>query len=675
MNVTESAPGLPELRDHIRLRRRFLADALEEVAALALDGDLLRVIPSNDIDIRCLRYLNDNRALIGELASEYLARKITVRVEVSSNGTGASADATTAAAGSRDDDDNGGRADAEPTKDNEPNSPRRNRQQRSTSRSDYRTWHEAIASAALRRCPAILQDWLPAGRINRREFEAGNADGASGSSLKINLDTGRWKDFASPEPGGNNLIGLYARIRSLEYREAARELAAQFGIEGPKPLKLVISAWEPITPIPDFAPVDERGGPIIPTRSPNFATAEVVGVWCYRDRDGQPLMYRVRLERSDGKKDVLPLTFCRNRESGETAWRSKDLPAPRPLYGLDQLTARPKAQVLVVEGEKTADAARRLLPEWVVITWPGGTNRVSNKYTDWSPGTKAIAILAAEFNGRCQVVQPDPAWRKSWDLADAEAEGWDTARVLQYLEAHLITPEKRIEERAEVNISSGDLDEQTQVVWQAIQQVNDPAGLLTSASGLVIVDRDVFGRARRQIATIERLRHWLTARLAFKRFSPDGLVATKPSDTLLTNILVYNRPPLGFVRRITEIPILAPDGRLIAKEGFDAASGIYYLPSPDLAELEINSEPPSRAEIKTALALIEDLTADFPFVAGCDRAHAMAFMLLPIVRLTILGRTPLFRFEAPQPRTGKTLLARRYAAHLPQHFRRESHSR
>ena len=131
-----------------------------------------------------------------------------------------------------------------------------------------------------------------------------------------------------------------------------------------------------------------------------------------------------------------------------------------------------------------------------------------------------MAILAAEFNGRCQVVQPDPAWRKGWDLADAETEGWNTAKVLQYLEAHLITPKKRVEERVEVNISSGDLDEQTQVVWQAIQQVNDPAGLLTSASGLVIVDRDVFGRARRQIATIERLRHWLTARLALSGSAP-----------------------------------------------------------------------------------------------------------------------------------------------------------
>jgi pyruvate dehydrogenase E2 component (dihydrolipoamide acetyltransferase) len=48
---------------------------------LSLAGDLLRVIPRNDIYIR---YLNDNRGSIGELASELYGRKL--RVEVSVNG-------------------------------------------------------------------------------------------------------------------------------------------------------------------------------------------------------------------------------------------------------------------------------------------------------------------------------------------------------------------------------------------------------------------------------------------------------------------------------------------------------------------------------------------------------------------------------------------------------------
>ena len=67
---------LPELREYIRARRAALAGFMEQGAALALNGDVLRVIPRNDIYIR---YLNDNRASIAELASELYGR--TLRVE------------------------------------------------------------------------------------------------------------------------------------------------------------------------------------------------------------------------------------------------------------------------------------------------------------------------------------------------------------------------------------------------------------------------------------------------------------------------------------------------------------------------------------------------------------------------------------------------------------------
>jgi len=69
---------LPELREHIRARRAALAGFMEQGAALALEGEVLRVFPRNDIYIR---YLNDNRASIAELASELYGRKL--RVEVS----------------------------------------------------------------------------------------------------------------------------------------------------------------------------------------------------------------------------------------------------------------------------------------------------------------------------------------------------------------------------------------------------------------------------------------------------------------------------------------------------------------------------------------------------------------------------------------------------------------
>ena len=80
-NEIENARELPELRDFIRNRRAALAGFMEQGAGLAIDGDLLTVIARNDIYIR---YLNDNKAVIAELASEHLGR--TIRVEVSING-------------------------------------------------------------------------------------------------------------------------------------------------------------------------------------------------------------------------------------------------------------------------------------------------------------------------------------------------------------------------------------------------------------------------------------------------------------------------------------------------------------------------------------------------------------------------------------------------------------
>ena len=54
---------------------------MEQGAGLALDGDLLTVTARNDIYVR---YLNDNKMVIAELASEHLGRAI--RVELSTNG-------------------------------------------------------------------------------------------------------------------------------------------------------------------------------------------------------------------------------------------------------------------------------------------------------------------------------------------------------------------------------------------------------------------------------------------------------------------------------------------------------------------------------------------------------------------------------------------------------------
>ncbi len=79
--TANASAGLSELRDFIRSRRAALFGFMEQGAALELNGDVLTIVPRNDIYIR---YLSDNRGTIAELASELYGRRI--RAEISAVG-------------------------------------------------------------------------------------------------------------------------------------------------------------------------------------------------------------------------------------------------------------------------------------------------------------------------------------------------------------------------------------------------------------------------------------------------------------------------------------------------------------------------------------------------------------------------------------------------------------
>jgi putative DNA primase/helicase len=148
------------------------------------------------------------------------------------------------------------------------------------------------------------------------------------------------------------------------------------------------------------------------------------------------------------EKRIRPLWW-----DGE-AWRWKAPPAPRPLYGKRQLTLKPNAPVLVVEGEKTADAAALLFPQAVVITWPSGCKAISK--ADWSPvaGRRCVLWPDADDVGRdamaklsikllqlgaeqVRIVQPPADVPEGWDLADAT---WSPAEAAAYLRANRSAP-------------------------------------------------------------------------------------------------------------------------------------------------------------------------------------------------------------------------------------------
>lgn len=101
-----------------------------------------------------------------------------------------------------------------------------------------------------------------------------------------------------------------------------------------------------------------------------------VALHCYRDADGNPAFWRIRLKHADGRKWIRPMHWDGSRYvAGEP-----DMPDGKPLYRLPELLANPASSVWVVEGESCADALARL---GITATTSGSSS--SADAADWTP--------------------------------------------------------------------------------------------------------------------------------------------------------------------------------------------------------------------------------------------------------------------------------------------------
>lgn len=174
-------------------------------------------------------------------------------------------------------------------------------------------------------------------------------------------------------------------------------------------------------------------------------------VWAYHLENGTITGYVCRFELADGAKDVLPFAWATNGNRSEWRWMGFGL--PRPLYNLHLLKQNPNASVLLVEGEKTADAAQAQLDptKTVVTTWPGGSNAIGN--IDWLPlyGRKVIMWPDNDVQGisamlhvrhlirtelaLCKIVPLDTTLPKGWDGADKE---WQPGELREFVLGRMV---------------------------------------------------------------------------------------------------------------------------------------------------------------------------------------------------------------------------------------------
>lgn len=349
-----------------------------------------------------------------------------------------------------------------------------------------------LADELLSRIDTLVPMWLPGGHRNGPEYECADLSGGKGTSCKVNMKTGKWADFATDDHGGD-LISLYAAIHGVNNGKAARLLMEDLGwaqptqdrpapvqrsqrVEPPPADKDVggkrKSVWEPVVPVPEHAPTPDLV---------HFQRGKPVASWEYRI-DGKLYGYVARYPTSDGGKDIVPWTYC--KDSGDTRglckWHMKQWPeGSRPLYLPWGSVIDPDKPVLVVEGEKCALAAHQLLGDaWQVISWPGG-GKAWDK-ADWSmlngckvtlwpdadakrekltkaerdsgvddatkpllsadkqPGNVTMISIAALLRQqgcdiRMTVIKVPGSVPDGWDVADAIAEGWPKEQLLEHI--------------------------------------------------------------------------------------------------------------------------------------------------------------------------------------------------------------------------------------------------
>ncbi|HOY71083.1 MAG TPA: DUF927 domain-containing protein [Methylotenera sp.] len=290
-------------------------------------------------------------------------------------------------------------------------------------------------------------------------------------SASINTKTGIFKDFAIDKCAGD-LIAFVAYIKDIRQSEAA-EFLESFLKQVENDPRCLVPVPAPIGPeAPQVKAMSDQSKPtrVIPIPSdapPLLNTFGKLGVpehdYIYHNENGQPVCHILRFKKTNGAKQFMPQTLHRN-ENSKLLWKAEGLPTPRPLYNLHLLTQRKDAPVLIVEGEKAADAAALLFPNHVVTTTMNGAQ--SPESSDLTPllgreiliwpdndesGTiytnKLVKLLCdQDAVARISILQPivdfpiydmakkpllEPGFKPSegWDAADALAEGWTADHI------------------------------------------------------------------------------------------------------------------------------------------------------------------------------------------------------------------------------------------------------
>ena len=314
-------------------------------------------------------------------------------------------------------------------------------------------------------------------------------------SCSVHLESGKWFCHGCGEGGG--LVKWLRLTRGLPGPEAL-ETARRLGLA---PEHGDVKQSSRVNGRRQSAPNGQRPyrQPCSVENAPPAALpARYAACYRYRTPDGAEYARVFRYPENRPARKADPYTV---RTSGQHAgtWTHR-APQKRWAYRIEAMTGA--TPVVIVEGEKCADALAGLAEGFGVLSWLGGSGAVLR--TNWDslegrevilwpdadgPGREAMARLAGELDrigaAEVRVIDPEEDRPSGWDVADAIAEeGWGWEEVKRYLlRAERVDEEENRRLRrvaGQVLVSAGEI-EPGRIEW--LWEPYLPAGAVTLMAG------------------------------------------------------------------------------------------------------------------------------------------------------------------------------------------------
>jgi hypothetical protein len=202
--------------------------------------------------------------------------------------------------------------------------------------------------------------------------------------------------------------------------------------------------------------------------------------------------------------------------------------------------------------------------------------------------------------------------------------------------------------------NSGDLPTKTAQAWSAVFVANEPPRIFRNKTGILRINP---GEVGWDLLDSKSARHEFARIADWVRPSSKGLTPADPQQMVIDDLLETINPPLPYLKKVTTIPVITSDGRLVSAFGYDADSQIYRVRSLDLSRLDLGEKSRFKDAAEAASFILDDCLHDFPLATNQDKAHALALMLHDFARNLFTGPSPFFLLDKPIHGSGATLLA------------------